>query len=98
MDVEAEDGSAAGRPLGFDACRWKTIPSEASKPVNEIPPLRPLLVELVPFRVDVRPGGLPRERWADDVPRLVFVYCRVLFLVFCLRDWVLAVSVISLGL
>ncbi len=67
-------------------------------PVIEIPPLRPFLVELVVFRVDGRPGGLPRARWADDVPRLVLVNCRELFFVFCLGIWILAFSVISLGL
>jgi hypothetical protein len=94
----AGEEAAAGRPLGFDVWRWKIIPSEASIPATEIPPLRLLLVELELFLVDVLPGGLPRERRADDVPRLVFKYCRGGFFVFCLRNWILAVSVISLGL
>jgi hypothetical protein len=48
------------------------------------------------FRVEGRPGGLPRRvvRRADVVPRLVLAYRRVLFFVLFLRSWVLAVSVI----
>jgi hypothetical protein len=91
---------AAGRPFGFEADRWKINPSEASRPANEAPPPWPFLVDGVLFLVDGRPGGLPRRvvRCVDDVPRLVFAYCRVFFFVFCLRRRVLAVSVISLGL
>jgi hypothetical protein len=73
---------------------------DPSKPANEAPLLRPFLVDGVLFLVEVRPGGLPRrvDRCEVDVLRLVFAYCRVFFFVFCLRGWILAVSVICLGL
>ncbi len=76
----------AGRPFGLAAGRRKSNPNEANKPANEAP-LRLFLAGLELFRVEGRPGGLPRrdERCADDVPRLVFVYWRVLFFEFCLR-------------
>ena len=66
---------------------------------NQLPEdLRPL--ELVFRLVDVRPGGLPRRTGLreDDAPRLVFAYWRVLVRTLFLRCWVLAVSVISVGL
>lgn len=91
---------AADRPFGFSADLRKSNPIDASKPANEAPLLRPFLVDGVLFFVEARPGGLPRrvERCDVDVPRLVLVYCRVFFFVFCLRGWVLAVSLICLGL
>jgi hypothetical protein len=90
---------AAGWPFVFEAGRWKSNPNDANKPASEAL-LRLFLVELMLCLVEDRPGGLPRrvERCAEDVPRLVFVYCRGLFFVFCLRRRSLVVSVISLGL
>ena len=88
MPAEAGVSFAGGLPLGFEAGRLKIIPIDASNPANEDPALRPLFVELVLLRVEGRPGGLPRRvvRCADEVPRLVLAYRRVLFFALCLRS------------
>ena len=65
----------------------KAAPSDPSQPPEELRPLRTDLVELVLLLVDERPGGLPRplEPRAEDAPRLVFAYWRVLVFPLFLR-------------
>ncbi len=88
MPVEAGTSFAGGLPLGFEVDRLNNMPIDASNPANEDPALRLLFVELGLFRVEGRPGGLPRRvvRCADEVPRLVLAYRRVLFFVLCFRS------------
>jgi len=93
--------SAAGLPLGFDAAGFlKSEPSDPSTPPEELRPLRTDLLGLELRLAGVRPGGLPRRALprAEEAPRLVLVYWRVLVFPLVLRCLVLAVSVISLGL
>ncbi|MFZ0533046.1 MAG: hypothetical protein WAM09_07670 [Anaerolineales bacterium] len=95
ISVGAGGFTTGGLPLGLEGeGTRKSEPSDPSQPPGEPRGLRPDLVGLLFRFAVVRPGGLPRRAKprADDAPRLVLAYWRVLFFAACLRCWLLSVS------